>query len=68
MNTEAIRAECIALIRGAGGIPAAVEHAAQALGISQAEARRWVHSLGAAKPETLICPLTPTMLRLASCS
>src|SRR5260370_38388072 len=57
MSTDALRAECIALIRGAGGIHAAVEHAASALGISQTEARRWVHSLGAAKPEILIRPV-----------
>jgi hypothetical protein len=59
MNSGALRAECIALIRGAGGVPAAVERAAQALGTSQTEARRWAHSLGTSEPETLIRPADP---------
>jgi hypothetical protein len=53
-DAGALRAECIELIRGTGGYPAAIERAVQALGISQTEAQRWVHSLGASEPETLI--------------
>jgi transposase-like protein len=53
-----LRDECIELIGGTGGYQAAVEPAAQALGISQTQARRWVHSLGASTSTEV--PTAPT--------
>jgi hypothetical protein len=45
-----LHAGCIALIRGKGGYPGAIEHVVLLRGMPEAEARRWVHSLPASKP------------------